>query len=198
MEQAQVYEHIKFSSWVGPRYEHQSDCRCHLMVLGESHYEADLPVARGDFTNEVVSRIVKREDKGYRTRLFVKTSRLILQAMGKDPKKEDWRELWNSLLFYNFVQTILPDVRHRPTEDDWRTGETALPCVLEVHKPDLVLVLGIELAKRAKPIIVRSHPRILPVVIKHPSAFGWSYKEEWVTELTKAMRGKKEDVQIIA
>jgi hypothetical protein len=164
------------------------------MVLAESHYNGpkDGSQPKGnhqDFTTKVVGGIVERNDKGWRTRLFVKVSRLILRALRADHEKEDWRELWNSLLFYNFVQSrLINNVRHRPTDGDWKTGEEALPEVLQRHKPNLVLVLGVELAKYAVPIIKKSRPQIRSVPIRHPSSFGWKYEADWVNDLGKAMR----------
>ena len=110
--------HVHFQPWVGSGYERGIAGR-KVLVLGESHYcartEDDVP----EVTVNVIRDLLDPE----------------LDWQGK-------ARLWNSVVFYNYVQTPLSGPRRAPSMQEFRSSETAFFEVLEHFRPDCVLVWG--------------------------------------------------------
>jgi hypothetical protein len=160
------------------------------MLLGESHYDTEGAKTAG-FTKTVVSRVVKCQDKGYRSRLFSKTARLFLKAAeGRCADRCDCHAFWQNVLFYNFIQEYVDeDPRIRPTKVMWEDSKNtnAFDEVVCIHRPDLILVLGKELSSYVEKCAIMKSPHIVSVAIHHPASWGWKY-ERWTQCLKDAFK----------
>lgn len=85
--------------WIGPHYK---ETRC--LIVGESAY--DDPRTNYRVNQDTNSEIINDEIKGNRH----KTQQQIAKIVGKDRASIDF---WNSVAFYNFVQTGLPGRKDR-------------------------------------------------------------------------------------
>lgn len=139
-------ELIRFRPWV-PGTSDPRVAGVRLLVLGESHYEEGdeaswTPEDFKGLTQLVVKRW-GREPKGYR-RFFANVFALLTgRPWSLDEAHAD---LWENILFYNYVQTLVPGgPGHRPSAHMWRDSEAAYSLVLEQLRPEAVLVLGKEL-----------------------------------------------------
>jgi hypothetical protein len=91
------------------------------------------------------------------------------------------REVWSTIVFYNFVVEHVVTAENRPTEEQYKASIPQFRDVLEEHQPSGVWVLGKEQAKYSEPVI-RSLK--LPFEVScHPTSYGLSnesLKESWV------------------
>lgn len=53
--------------------------------------------------------------------------------------------IWNSLIFYNYLQEPMSDVRLAGTREQYRDAESALFAVLEKYQPEYMVVWGTRL-----------------------------------------------------
>ncbi len=114
------------------------------MVLGESHYCADPSDATPNMTTEIVTDLFDEESEheGYKNTY----TKFIRALVGRDiSTSSEKREAWNSVLFYNYVQTPISGARVRPTAAEFNASAEALFEVLEHYRPDVVLVWGYDL-----------------------------------------------------
>ena len=131
--------HVHFRPWVGSGYERGIAGR-KVLVLGESHYcarpEDDVP----EVTVNVIRDLLDPESEfeAYKN-TYTKFERALAGT------ELDWQgkaRLWNSVVFYNYVQTPLSGPRRAPSAQEFRSSETAFFEVLEHFRPDCVLVWG--------------------------------------------------------
>ena len=132
-------ETVHFQPWVGKAYE-RGISGVKVMVLGESHY-----CARPEDDNSMVTmRIIRHilnPDAEFEPFMntYTKFERALagenLDALGKE-------SLWNSIVFYNYVQKPMTGPRIAPTAAEFRDSEAAFFQILERYRPDCVLVWG--------------------------------------------------------
>ena len=145
----QKYAHVKFHPWVGQRYWDEVRWGFRAMVLGESHYGGN--EERAAFTIKVIGDVVNGLDIGWRTRLFTKTARLFqLAAEDKRADRDECRDFWQDVLFYNYIQDYIAGPRIPPTSEVWESSRAAFDEVVEIHCPELILVLGKRLGDHFK------------------------------------------------
>ena len=148
---------VKFHPWVGDKYEYgikgfdengkivygtPDDPGKKLLVLGESHYCAEL----ADAVSELITIIIKdllnpdSEWEPYKNTYtkFIKS----LTGYTDDLEFEDKKEAWEHLAFYNYVQVPMTGPRISPTTEDFKKSEEAFWEVLNELKPDLIIVWG--------------------------------------------------------
>ena len=149
---------VKFHPWIGSYYW-DSDNRFgfRLLVLGESHYsdamnQDDMDLEWIAYRNSnggehVFTRFVVckwGQDKNHR--FFTKTANVLLRR-GKANRDEANREIWEHVAYYNYVSSYVPwykgdDRPERPSNEQWRQSKTPFEMVLEILKPDAVLMLS--------------------------------------------------------
>lgn len=134
---------IRFQPWIGERYAEAELYGLRILLLGESHY------GKGDEDSAFTRRVVKKWGQEKRHRFFTITARFILrQGQGNRLSSAQRREFWDKVAFYNYVQEIVgKKARIRPTREMWKRSEQSYYKVLHDLKPDLVVVLGKQLAK---------------------------------------------------
>lgn len=187
---------VHFLPWVGKNYSH-GICGRKVLVLGESHYCANPEDDTPYITREVIADLLGSgsEHEAYKN-TYTKFERALAG------KVLDWRgksELWNSVIFYNFVQTPMSGPRTAPSVDDFRKSDQAFFEVLEQYHPDCVIAWGKRLYDHLPPSGHQGKTVLLPdgtsqetwvyvlsdgksvgvLPIQHPSSgFSWDFWHE--------------------
>ncbi len=183
----------KISPWVGDLYRSEGLFGCRVLLLGESNYDPARSSSDTDYANIVIENVQSCVFNG-RVTFFTKAARLLLMVNEvTDMSAERVRDVWKRVAFHNLIQHVFSGPRIRPLPKMWEAGRQALAAVLNDLKPDLVVVMGTELASNIDP-----HSSF--VQIAHPSSFGFQYAP-WVTKLrtrwpnapNKAMQATCED-----
>jgi len=142
---------VHYLPWVGDRYGDgfrgpgQLQAR-KILILGEScyHYnQEDLEKNDGpDFTRDCIRTAIDRVDTG--SPIFQN----IEQAFLNEARQDGWAPsggaaFWNSLAFYNFVQSpVLGGPRTPPTKAAFLASWAPFRIVLEALRPERVVVCG--------------------------------------------------------
>ncbi len=139
---------IHFLPWVGSAYAKGIKIAgisrpIKVMVLGESHYCADVRDAVPQITNDIIRYFLQpdREAEGWMN-TYTKFERALA---GKVLSQREREQMWNSLLFYNYVQTPMSGARVAPTKQEFRDSDGAFFEVLERYRPDCIIVWGVRL-----------------------------------------------------
>ena len=146
-------KNVKFLPWVGKNYQygilgHDDHGLCYgnekcvgkkLLILGESHYSHE---ENPNLTNEVISKICNPHEKLSFRSTYTKFERALT---GKVLDFSQHTELWETLMFYNFVQTLMPAPRVRPAKKDFKASEPAFQEVLKKYSPDYIISWGYKL-----------------------------------------------------
>lgn len=108
-----------------------------IMVLGESHYGS---VPSAEITREIINIYLDNrvEREGWMS-TFLKFERSLVN---KETSIEDSVTIWNSLMFYNYVQSLMDGPRTAPTKRQYKDSEDAFFQVLEENRPDFIIVWG--------------------------------------------------------
>jgi hypothetical protein len=161
-----------------------------LLILGESHYQWDESIPIDDRPRLTIE-CIEEQISGAGTLAF--WTHVAVTFLNRRPTLEEKRIFWDSVAFYNYVQFGVGfGSRIRPTNQMWSESEPAFAEVLELHQPDVIIVLGYTLWKNlpelngfAGPVISGAdqpdtwrypHPRgnALAYAILHPSSGGFS------------------------
>lgn len=160
---------IIFEPWIGSRYADDNRFGVRLLVLGESHYGPEQET-RSTITSEVVREWAKTK----RHPFFTKVAKVLLGLDGNSWLDDTSRsEVWEHVAFYNYIQGFVSDdSRVRPTYQMWSDSRRPFLHVLSELRPNVVLVLGKELATN-----LPAFPGGIEVChIQHPST-GFDYKK---------------------
>ena len=129
---------LTFLPFIGKSYNNNNAFgNKRIMVLGESHYGS---VTSPDITRDVLARYLdpSLEREGW-MHTFLKFERSLVN---KETTREDSRIIWDSLLFYNYVQVLMDDTRTAATKQQYRDSEAAFFQVMEENQPDILIVWG--------------------------------------------------------
>ena len=138
---------IAFKPWVGKNYEQGFlGTGKKVMVLGESHYsytpEAPNKSSGGKKENLTVDAIEdfvhSSEWEPYKN-TYIKFERALA---GKEVPKEERAAVWDSILFYNYVQTTIGTARQAPTGEDFKSSRDLFFEVVNQYQPDYIIVWG--------------------------------------------------------
>lgn len=147
---------INFKPWVGKNYETGLFNGKKILVLGESHYCIS-ERGEGGRCNQVCSKDLMDEEclnqtinliedvkQGWRLRTFSNFERTMF---GKVPNQEERELLWDSVIFYNYLQYAQSGPT-RPLEQNaeaYKESEEAFKEVLETYMPDYIIAWGMRL-----------------------------------------------------
>ena len=145
-------KNVFFRPWVGKDYEEGIDGK-KILILGESHYCGgcndcgDLSIEEEDCRNFTTLKCVDsylRYNIGEETasnwhRTFTKYVNVF---HNKKVNRNEMVKFWDSVLFYNYVQYSTNEARISPKGIEFSDSETAFFEILDVFKPDLILVWG--------------------------------------------------------
>ncbi len=133
-------DEVRYLPWVGDEYEHQS---VRWLILGESNY--GVGVHERDAVRDLIRAHFKESsgimDNG-RYRICRASERLL---HGDISEAAAIRRFWQRHAYYNYVCESMPERAVRPTPKQFRESLPALSEVLCTLRPDVVLVLGIQL-----------------------------------------------------
>ena len=132
-------KYVNFLPWVGERY-HAGWNGKRVMVLGESHYCASPQEAVPQITNQIIADLMDAdsEHEGYKNTYTKFANALAGKSLSFDERKQ----LWHSVLFYNYVQRPLSGARVSPTAQEFAQSEAAFFEVLEAYRPDCIIAWG--------------------------------------------------------
>lgn len=134
-----MMKNVKFLPWVGNHYQAGRDGK-RVMVLGESHYCASPKDAVPRITNQVIADLLDpaSEHEAYKNTYTKFANALAEKNLTFDERKQ----VWNSVLFYNYVQFPLSGARVSPTAQEFIQSEAAFFEVLDAYRPDCIIVWG--------------------------------------------------------
>ena len=168
--------------WVGKHYE-DGVLGKRVLLLGESNYDKSETPA-DDYSGIVRENVEDCVFKGS-ARFFTKVARIVLMATGAGhSSRDEVRGLWQHVAFTNYIQKIFRSDRVRPSDDDWPAGKAALSKQLTEHNPQVIIVMGLELASHLEWLSSLS-PHLAMATIAHPSSFGFKY-DQWVPRVKEA------------
>lgn len=114
---------IVFEPFVGPLYRHGA---VRLLLVGESHYGKLQP---GEDPREGTRTVMRMwQSREWAIRYLTIGARIIT---GLRAWEIDRHAAYADVAFYNFVQVIMPTVRHRPTSEQARGSWDAFREVLD-------------------------------------------------------------------
>lgn len=160
-------ENVVFKPWVGSNYT-TNKFGARILVLGESHYGSPEDEYE-DYTVDVV-RMWGQEN---RLAFFTKIAKTLLNYDSSDYFNEHERyALWENVSFYNYVQAIVgEEARVRPSCEMWKKSDVAFQEVIKNLDPQIIIVLGKELADNLPAV----SEGIEVCFLNHPSSGGYSY-----------------------
>jgi len=130
---------VHFKPWIGPHYQKASLFGKRILVLGESHY--------GDGAANKSIHLIQETIKGnFSHPFYTKLALSFLEEKNAHALTLVRKQFfWNSVAYTNFVQTHLEGARQAPSAAMWEAGRDAFFELLEILKPDFVLVCGYRL-----------------------------------------------------
>lgn len=133
-------KHVFFEPWVGEAYDKGGIFKKRIMVLGESHYiEEELNDDYRTFTRDVVESYLRFDDTERWRATFLKFERSLI---GEETEPEDSQRIWQSLLFYNYLQVAMEGPREAGSSADYDAAVAPFFEVLEKYRPEYVIVWG--------------------------------------------------------
>ena len=133
---------VHFLPWVGKDYASGGIFKKRIMVLGESHIaDPDSPEINDDanFTTEIVEWYLDRKESPRWMNTFTKFEKALA---GKELDGDEEKKVWNSLLFYNYLQTTAAHAREDRTREEFDNSADAFFEVLNHYEPEYIIAWG--------------------------------------------------------
>ena len=192
-------EGLKYLPWVGKNALHQKE---KIMIIGESVYnwgknKDEIELAKKKLEKNDFARIVVYEHGIENPITKRKFARNIERTISKEfYSQSEHQKFWEKILFHEYVQRPLKNIKERPTNDDYFTGAKVLTSLLKILHPSKCVFLGTTWSKymnvknsiehyfsieevHFQSKINNTYPNILVIkelnikiyFIKHPSSF---------------------------
>jgi hypothetical protein len=156
---------VFFRPWIGDNYS-AGFCGRRVLVLGESHYQWDQGV---DAYEELTNDCIREQIDGEWSKSF--WTNIVITFLNRNPTLEDKSEFWHSVVFYNYVQEFAGfGPRISPTSEMWLASEPAFWEVLDLLRPQSIIVLGYRLWSNLPDIGDRG-----PHISTAPQEWTWWY-----------------------
>lgn len=196
---------IVFRPWVGSSYVTGGIFGKRIMVLGESHYCASKKDAVPSLTNDVVETYLDKdaEREGWMN-TYLKFERSLV---GHETSASESKRIWDSLLFYNYLQVAMTEPREAGMDAEYRAAEEPFFEVLEKFRPQYVIVWGQRLwnylpggvrwtwnpdivvdgsINKCGNYALKDGTKVKVMAVNHPStAYSWDYWHRVMMELMK-------------
>ena len=140
-----------FKPWVGCSYNTGGIFGKRIMVLGDSHYCGEDCKECGlspkswcrDFTTRVVRDYLDQDNEreGWMA-TYLKFERSLVNHV---TTPDESIKIWNSLLFYNYLQIALQGPRQAGTSEQYQAAAGPFFDVMDKYRPDLLIVWGVRL-----------------------------------------------------
>lgn len=128
---------LTFLPFVGTSYGKSNIFGKKIMVLGDCHYGSKpTPNVTNDIINSYLNLNIEREGWMNTYKKFERS------LVNKETSLEDSQIIWDSLLFYNYVQKLISGPREAPTKEQYAESADAFIKVLEQYEPDVLIVWG--------------------------------------------------------
>ena len=134
---------VNFLPWVGKNYASNNYFGKRIMVLGESHHFDKNDVLDCNATTDVVGNTYLNQRKGLYTEYnrsmntFLKFERALVNRY---TTADESSEIWNSLVFYNYLQESLDAPRVPVKEILYKEAEVPFLQVINKYQPDKLIV----------------------------------------------------------
>lgn len=128
---------LSFLPFVGKNYLSGGVFGKRVMVLGDSHYGSN---PTPNITQDVIRYFLDPscEREGWMN-TYTKFERSMVN---KETSMAESATIWNSLLFYNYVQELMSGPREAPTKEQYAASADAFFEVLEKYRPEVIIVWG--------------------------------------------------------
>ena len=147
------FDSVMFFPWIGNEYYKGGVFKKKVLILGEAHY-CELPRdCQGgclpgikNSCNTMTIQVIKDQlsENGKNYAIFTKLAKLFLEKECIDVN--DKISFWNSVAFYNYIQTTVSDkARVAPTNEMFSISVKPFHEVMDKLEPDFLLVLGLRL-----------------------------------------------------
>ena len=140
---------VFFQPFVGRDYTTGGIFGKRIMVLGESHYCDEGCTDCGNvanhrecrtFTNGVVNDYLNEDKPRERwMSTFLKFERSLV---GHETEWPERQRIWQSVLFYNYLQVAMGGPRKAGSDAEYRQAEQALFSVLDQYRPQYIIAWG--------------------------------------------------------
>lgn len=150
-------EKYNIRPWVGEDYANGGVFRKKVLVLGESHYCGDVEEGKcpgccvtnmKDDCHSQTEGVICDFITGYSGDSYHQTFLCFERALaGREINEEERKQLWNSVVFYNYFQLATYGARQAPNMEAKELSETSFRQLLEEFMPDAIIVWGVRLYK---------------------------------------------------
>lgn len=134
-------KNVRIKPWIGDMYDTGGIFKERILVVGESHYCEDCEklqdIDLANFTQNVVQKVVDGKTASW-TGTFRKFGKSLV---GNDSTSD--AEIWQSVAFYNYLQTPVSGPRMSGTPEDYDKAEPAFFEVIEALRPRVIIVWGV-------------------------------------------------------
>ena len=146
-----MHKDIFFQPWIGASYSSGGLFGKKIMVVGESHYcdedceECGASNQHGcnHFTTNVVKDYLDQNvERESWMSTYLKFERSLVNH---ETTPEESVRIWNSILFYNYLQVAMHGPRKAGTPEQYRDAAEPFFTVLNKYQPDLIIVWGVRL-----------------------------------------------------
>lgn len=139
-----------FKPFVGEFYGKMESLFCkRVLILGESHYCGESCVTCGQcklhsqctmFTSHVIKGYLNPDSEweGWMS-TYLKFERALVNH---ETTSDERSRIWNSVVFYNYLQFAMNKPRQAGTRAQYRDSEGAFYSVLNQYQPDVMIVWG--------------------------------------------------------
>ena len=135
-----------FYPWIGTNYGQNGFNGNKLLIMGESSYCDSYNECEDCIQPDVISLCNYNTIHGImKNMLGIESNKTytIIYRLFVDEDKMTKQEFWNSICFYNYVQTnVGGKARIRPTEEMWKLSEKAYFETIKRINPDKIVFLG--------------------------------------------------------
>lgn len=128
---------LKIYPWVGKKYP---SAKKKILVVGESNYKYWDESVNKELTNEIRNIInywVYEQDRGI---AFFNT---ISKLLGVKNDATNRRSFYDTISFYNIVQTVMESPVDRPNDDCFIKGWKVFIDVIDILQPDYCIFIGV-------------------------------------------------------
>ncbi len=146
------FTNTTFYPWVGDNYSNGGIFNKKILALGESHYNDGLTKEQclavkandkeyEDTTSYVISDYLNNNSHPSWENTFRKFERLLTQ--NAYTTREDTKAIWDSIVFYNYIQHPLFGPRITTNADDFdERSEKAFDEIIKEYQPDIIIFWG--------------------------------------------------------
>lgn len=131
---------IRFLPFVGHDYTSGGIFSKRIMALGDSHYCERASDAVETITKDIIEYYL---DPASESEGWMQTYRKFERSLvNRETTYGESSKIWNSLLFYNFLQVPLSGPRVAGTAEEYRDAAGAFFEVIDRHRPEVIIVWG--------------------------------------------------------